>query len=539
MKRIHFTLSHILCLLAAVDAASAATNEITGPFQGVRLIHSRSTVPRLVDMYVVEIDMTAPGLAVLLSPSNGPLPGDTSPQTTRDFVAQVGAQIGVNGAFYNFAPSGQLDALGLSVSNGDAYSPFESGFTDALNISLDNVATIIRATGRGGTAHNPPTSLYNAVSGNTRLVTNGVNVGPTNPAIHPRTAAGVTADGKLLLFTVDGRNTPHSNGLTYIEMADVLIRWGARDAINLDGGSSTTLVMDNPRTAANDPSVLNIPSNVYPNGQPGQESEVVNNLAVFASRQTAPTTNTFVFADFEQGDESTWNGPLSSSNSNRGIIGNLSSADAVSGQAFDGQWSQRLTIKDDPSSDGGTENPGGAWFVRHLSSLGDPANNVSRPAFGTLGLWAKTSDPDLQISLVVDDVSGLTGDRGVPKNLIADNQWHLYSWQIDDANQWEAWSNGDGVVNEIFTLDSIQIFGLPSTASNRDAVIYVDAISHITPAFVPEPRSWALCILAVAGLSVARKRGETFFLLLVNRLAARLHLNLTIRTPGQWPNSTY
>src|SRR4029079_14249724 len=88
----------------------APTNEITEPFQGVRLIHSRSTVPRLVDMFVVEIDMGAPGLAFLVSPSNGALPGDTTPQTTFDFVSQVDAQIGINGAFYNFSDGGQLDA---------------------------------------------------------------------------------------------------------------------------------------------------------------------------------------------------------------------------------------------------------------------------------------------------------------------------------------------------------------------------------------------------------------------------------------------
>ena len=118
----------LLCLLLAAVPTFAATNEISEPFQGVRLIHSISTVPRLVDMFVVEIDMSSPGLSFLVSPSNGALPGDTSPQTTRDFVTQVGAQFGINGAFYNFSTGGQLDALGLSVSNGDAYSQFEPGW---------------------------------------------------------------------------------------------------------------------------------------------------------------------------------------------------------------------------------------------------------------------------------------------------------------------------------------------------------------------------------------------------------------------------
>jgi hypothetical protein len=463
-----------VCALIAPACARAATNEISRPFQGVRLIHSRSTIPRLVDMWVVEIDTTAPGLAFLTTPSNGALVGDTTPQTTRTFVAGIGAQLGVNANFFGSAGSGQYNLLGLSVANGDAYSPFESGFVDALNISAANVATIIRAIGTTGTGHTPATSLYNAVGGNTRLVTNGANVANSDPAIHPRTAAGVTADGKLLLFTVDGRNAPHSNGLTYAEMSD---------AINLDGGGSTTLVMDNPVTSTNDPRVMNIPVGV--GNVPGSERSNGNNLAVFASSHTAPTENVYVYTDFEQADESTFNAEIGFSGSNRGYFTNTSSAEIASSGALDGSGSQRLTILDDPATDGDTQNPGGAWFVRHVSGGGNPANNVSRAAIGAVGFWAKTSDADLRISLVVDDASGLTGERGIAQNMIADGQWHPYFWDIDDVDQWEGWVNGDGTVDDLFTLDSIHVFGPPIAGANQDAEIYIDNISHITPGLVP------------------------------------------------------
>src|SRR5262245_17423548 len=198
LTRLRIIVLPAICLVP-VAMAHAATDEISEPFQGVRLIHSISTVPRLVDMYVVEIDMTAPGLSFLVSPSNGALPGEATPQTTRDFISQVGAQIGINGSFYDFADGGQLDVLGLAVSNGDTYSQFERQFSIALNISPDNVATIFRAPGRG--VPPPPTSIYNAVSGNLQLVTDGFNTAVSSP-IEPRTAVGVTGDGKLLLFTV-------------------------------------------------------------------------------------------------------------------------------------------------------------------------------------------------------------------------------------------------------------------------------------------------------------------------------------------------
>jgi hypothetical protein len=59
---------------------------------------------------------------------------------------------------------------------------------------------------------------------------------------HPRTAAGVTASGELLLVTVDGRQA-FSRGVSLSELAQYMLRLGAVRAINLDGGGSTTMVV--------------------------------------------------------------------------------------------------------------------------------------------------------------------------------------------------------------------------------------------------------------------------------------------------------
>jgi hypothetical protein len=56
---------------------------------------------------------------------------------------------------------------------------------------------------------------------------------------HPRTAAAILADGTLLLAVVDGRQKA-SVGMTLEELANALIDLGAREAINLDGGGSST-----------------------------------------------------------------------------------------------------------------------------------------------------------------------------------------------------------------------------------------------------------------------------------------------------------
>lgn len=90
---------------------------------------------------------------------------------------------------------------------------------------------------------------------------------------HPRTAAGIASDGtRLLLVTVDGRQKPRSDGMTLRELANLMLALGARDAINLDGGGSTTMVVKSRTT--DKLTVVNTPSD--PNG----EREVGNALAI-------------------------------------------------------------------------------------------------------------------------------------------------------------------------------------------------------------------------------------------------------------------
>ena len=59
----------------------------------------------------------------------------------------------------------------------------------------------------------------------------------------PRTLAGVRADGTLLLVTVDGRAPGWSAGMTLPEAARLMRSLGARDALNLDGGGSSTMTV--------------------------------------------------------------------------------------------------------------------------------------------------------------------------------------------------------------------------------------------------------------------------------------------------------
>jgi Phosphodiester glycosidase/SPOR domain len=60
---------------------------------------------------------------------------------------------------------------------------------------------------------------------------------------NPRTLAGVTASGRLLLVTIDGRRPDYSVGASFAESAAVMRALGAREAVNLDGGGSTGMTV--------------------------------------------------------------------------------------------------------------------------------------------------------------------------------------------------------------------------------------------------------------------------------------------------------
>jgi exopolysaccharide biosynthesis protein len=85
-----------------------------------------------------------------------------------------------------------------------------------------------------------------AVTGRFQLLNEGRVVAPTRHgaffARHPRTVAGTTWDGKIVFLTIDG-GTRHSIGATLPQAARVARALGMREAVNLDGGGSTTMAI--------------------------------------------------------------------------------------------------------------------------------------------------------------------------------------------------------------------------------------------------------------------------------------------------------
>ncbi len=91
--------------------------------------------------------------------------------------------------------------------------------------------------------------VRHVAGGGPRLLAGGQFVGSEGfrPSLvnrrHPRTAIGRLEDGRIVLAVIGGRQPYHSLGMTLVELAGMLRRLGATDALNLDGGGSTTLVV--------------------------------------------------------------------------------------------------------------------------------------------------------------------------------------------------------------------------------------------------------------------------------------------------------
>lgn len=262
------------------------TETVTHPFPGVRLIQRTQTAPEHQVCFIVEIALDAPGIRFQTTEANPPEAArETWCETTRDFVTRLGAQIGINGNYFIYDEQEHTELLGLAVSNGEVVSPWDTTWARfAVNIDKDNRVTFVERPENGaGTSDTiPETNLYNALSGSPMLLRDGKIQTSEGGDRHPRTGIGITADNKLLLLAADGRQPGYSAGMTFHEMAVTMKACGAVEALALDGGGSTTLVVANP-----EPQVINVPTPAtlprrFTLNAPGIERRNGNNLAVFA-----------------------------------------------------------------------------------------------------------------------------------------------------------------------------------------------------------------------------------------------------------------
>jgi hypothetical protein len=252
-------------------------------FQGVTYTCSARMAPRPLMIHIVEIDLSAPGIRLLVTPGDESSGMDLYAQTTGAFLAEAGVQVAVNGSFFEpFRPGFLLgfasepnrgdpvSVKGLSISDGEIYS---EDYPELPVLCLSNGRAEIRAG--GCTA-----DTRQALAGNPIFVEHGAPVVHERSAYHrdphPRTAVAVDAGGRTLwLIVVDGRQPDYSEGATLAELADITLELGVETALNLDGGGSSTLVAE----GADGPYLLNAPIHTR---LVMRERPVANHLGVYA-----------------------------------------------------------------------------------------------------------------------------------------------------------------------------------------------------------------------------------------------------------------
>ena len=229
------------------------------PWSGVRYQERTDPGPRRVR--ALEIDLCDAGMTLRAT-----RPAEAN-QTVSSWGSGVGVQAAINANMWHCG-----DLCGVGIGNGERFASEDDNHWGYLSFSLDGVDYPWDYE-----THPPPIWVEQAVGGHPRLV----NAGAPMPSFagnclerHPRTSAGFNAArDKLVLAVVDGRSST-SVGATCAEMASIMVGLGAHEAINLDGGGSSTMWLS-------DRGVVNVPSD-------GSQRVVRNHLGLFSHAEGAP-----------------------------------------------------------------------------------------------------------------------------------------------------------------------------------------------------------------------------------------------------------
>lgn len=249
-------------------------------YEGVTYRRIVRYLPHAMIAHVVIIDRRIAKAEFFVTPPDEVEGGALKARTTSEFLEEFGAQIAINGD--GFFPWWSRSPVDYYPRSGDPVTP--NGFSafrgkvyadglqnekpePTLYISRRNELIFLRGPGR----------LHHAISGDRMLLLGGEYVPDLDDeTIHPRTAIGINRNGRYVyLVVVDGRQPFYSAGATFKELADLMKDLGAHFAMALDGGGSSTLVVQGENGRA---VVLNSPIDNY---IPGRERPVANHFGVY------------------------------------------------------------------------------------------------------------------------------------------------------------------------------------------------------------------------------------------------------------------
>jgi len=219
-----------------------AVEPVWQPFaDSVDFFRAKVLDPQL-EFWALRIDLNSPNIRIVVkggAPSND---GSTLSTKVSGFVRDNDLLAGINAVPFDVITSkeGQpIKNIGLVISDGKVISPANRQY-DALVFYKDGKAAIVRQSALQSTEN-----IENAVGGFYKILAAGEPAERTQgrEERHPRSAAGISVNGKYLyLLVIDGRRTA-SVGSTEVETAAVLRSLGSWEGINFDGGGSSALAL--------------------------------------------------------------------------------------------------------------------------------------------------------------------------------------------------------------------------------------------------------------------------------------------------------
>lgn len=159
-----------------------------------------------------------------------------------DIAKRYDAIAGINGGeFVDGADTYTAMPVGLVMKDGEVIN--SAGTSHVTGITFDNKLVIGNMNAEKAKELNIRDCVSISNSIGPYLVVNGEaqDVSGIAGGLNPRTAIGQTADGKILLLAIDGRQV-NSLGASFSDLQDIMVQYGAVNASTMDGGTSTQMV---------------------------------------------------------------------------------------------------------------------------------------------------------------------------------------------------------------------------------------------------------------------------------------------------------
>ncbi len=244
-------------------ASCSSKHPAESPSDPIQYRHVVRTSPRPLQIHILRIDLTHPGLevvSIIADDPDGNGPAHSAMTDPLELASRPGVVAAINANAFKVLDGSEdvyettsaagrpTRIVGWAETGGQRFSRPQKGY---FSFWIDDAGVKIYNLGK-------PKPAKHALAGFGRLMQDGKITEQRSGPLHPRSAVGYdAARSTLILVVVDGRQDGYSEGMTRIELANLMQELGCATALNLDGGGSSILLLADDSGALQ---VKNLPS---------------------------------------------------------------------------------------------------------------------------------------------------------------------------------------------------------------------------------------------------------------------------------------